>query len=204
MFYHFKIHRDRDGYWAECIELKGCVTEGDTLEELKKNMQEALNLYLDEPYNANITFPMPDRKIKGKNLLEVPVHLCLRSAVFPGNAAELHSWLIHEPYSGSFARLSTRCVKTSEPEKRIEGPAAGRRPSSVDGGRAQEEEQVPYDGRVKKTPDSRSRPRGRIRGTNVRTGSLPDAVINPLSLEDGRVAELLLDPEELVVLGDAL
>ena len=33
MEYHFKIHKEKNGYWAECIELSGCNTQGDTLEE---------------------------------------------------------------------------------------------------------------------------------------------------------------------------
>lgn len=48
MLYGFQIHRESDGYWAECIELKGCRSEGDTIEELKANLQEALDLYLSE------------------------------------------------------------------------------------------------------------------------------------------------------------
>jgi len=73
MYYHFKIHKEADGYWGECIELEGCVTQGDSLEELQKNMEEALNLYLDGPYNSDITFPMPNKEAKGRNIVEVPV-----------------------------------------------------------------------------------------------------------------------------------
>ncbi len=74
MYYHFKIHKEEDGYWAECVELKGCVTEGDSLRELQKNMEEALNLYLDKPDNSDITFPMPSKEVKGENIVEVPVN----------------------------------------------------------------------------------------------------------------------------------
>ncbi len=49
MKYHFQIHKENKGFWAECIELKGCVTQGDTLEELCDNIEEALTLYLEEP-----------------------------------------------------------------------------------------------------------------------------------------------------------
>lgn len=48
MRYHFKVHKEKEGFWAECIELEGCVTQADTKEELNLNMQEALNLYLEE------------------------------------------------------------------------------------------------------------------------------------------------------------
>lgn len=48
MKYHFKIHKKGNGFWAQCIEFPGCVTEGDTIQELQANMREALNLYLQE------------------------------------------------------------------------------------------------------------------------------------------------------------
>lgn len=66
MYYHFKIHNDSDGLWAECIELEGCVTQADSMEELQKNMKEALDLYLDEPADSKIIFPMPDNSIELK------------------------------------------------------------------------------------------------------------------------------------------
>ena len=30
MKYHFKVHKGGKGYWAECIELVGCITEADS------------------------------------------------------------------------------------------------------------------------------------------------------------------------------
>ena len=30
------------GYWGEVLEMPGCVSQGETVEELKRNMQEAL------------------------------------------------------------------------------------------------------------------------------------------------------------------
>jgi len=74
MWYHFKIHLEDKGYWAECLELEGCVTEADTKEKLIQNMEEALNLYLDEPDTSNMIFPLPNNKIKGKNIIDVPVN----------------------------------------------------------------------------------------------------------------------------------
>ncbi len=29
MEYHCKVHKGSDGYWVECIELKGCFTQSD-------------------------------------------------------------------------------------------------------------------------------------------------------------------------------
>lgn len=74
MIYHFKIHKEKDGFWAECIELPGCVTQGDTPKELQKNMQEALNLYIEEPRNSEELASLPDDTIKAsKNIVKVPL-----------------------------------------------------------------------------------------------------------------------------------
>lgn len=71
MLYHFRIHNDPDGFWAECIELEGCVTQADTLEELHENMKEALYLYLAEPKKSDRIFPMPEKEIGGENVAGV-------------------------------------------------------------------------------------------------------------------------------------
>jgi predicted RNase H-like HicB family nuclease len=35
------IHREGDGYWAEIPGFPGCVSEGDTLDEVRWNIREA-------------------------------------------------------------------------------------------------------------------------------------------------------------------
>jgi antitoxin HicB len=81
MVYHFKIHQEKSVFWAECIELKGCVTQADTMEDLQSNMEEALNLYLDEPPSSNIIFSMPEENLKGKNIMEVTIDSRIAFAV---------------------------------------------------------------------------------------------------------------------------
>jgi antitoxin HicB len=73
MVYHFKYFKEKNGYWAECIELKGCLSEGNTLNELKANLADALNLYLDEPSDSKMIFPLPKEKVRGGNILEIEV-----------------------------------------------------------------------------------------------------------------------------------
>ncbi len=74
MKYHFKIHKEGKGFWAHCLELEGCVTQADSLEELYANMKEALNLYIEEPENSKDLAPFPDASIKtSKSVVEVPV-----------------------------------------------------------------------------------------------------------------------------------
>lgn len=62
MKYHFKVHKEKSGYWAECVELEGCQTEADSLIELYSNMEEVLNVYLSEPESSKIIFPLPQKK----------------------------------------------------------------------------------------------------------------------------------------------
>lgn len=72
MKYHFKIHREGKGFWAECIELSGCFTQADSTEELRENMQEALNLYIEEPENSKKLAALPDSSIlPSRSVVEV-------------------------------------------------------------------------------------------------------------------------------------
>lgn len=74
MNYHFKIHKEGKGFWAQCIELEGCVTQADSLKELKKNMQEALNLYIAEAEDSEDLASLPNNSIKlSTNTVKVPV-----------------------------------------------------------------------------------------------------------------------------------
>jgi predicted RNase H-like HicB family nuclease len=41
------IEKDEDGYYAYCPELPGCQTQGDSLEEVRENMKEAVEVYLE-------------------------------------------------------------------------------------------------------------------------------------------------------------
>lgn len=74
MKYHFKVHKEGKGFWAECIELPGCLTQADSMKELRKNMQEALNLYISEPENSKRLAALPDDSISStRNIIEVPL-----------------------------------------------------------------------------------------------------------------------------------
>ncbi len=72
MKYHFKVHKEGSGFWAECLELEGCVTEADTFDELQVNMEEALNLYVEEPESSKDLSALPNDSIKpSKTIVEV-------------------------------------------------------------------------------------------------------------------------------------
>jgi predicted RNase H-like HicB family nuclease len=41
------IEKDENGFYAYTPELEGCQSQGDTLEEVVKNIKEAVELYLE-------------------------------------------------------------------------------------------------------------------------------------------------------------
>jgi len=73
MRYHFKIHREGKKYWAQGVELDGCFTQADSIEDLAANMEEALNLFLDEPADSSAVFSDSRPLLKGRNIISVPV-----------------------------------------------------------------------------------------------------------------------------------
>jgi predicted RNase H-like HicB family nuclease/DNA-binding XRE family transcriptional regulator len=86
MKYHFKVHKEKAGFWAECLELNGCITQADTQEELYKNGEEALNLFLEEPIDSKIIFPLPDTSLDiEKNIIEIQVEPEIALAVLLRN-----------------------------------------------------------------------------------------------------------------------
>lgn len=49
------VHQaEEGGYWAEVPALPGCITEGDTMEELENNLKDAIEGWL-EVANDNLT-----------------------------------------------------------------------------------------------------------------------------------------------------
>jgi predicted RNase H-like HicB family nuclease len=41
------IERDEHGFFAYCPQLEGCHSQGETLDEVMQNIQEAVSLYLE-------------------------------------------------------------------------------------------------------------------------------------------------------------
>jgi len=48
--YHFAavIEKDEDGYYAFCPELQGCYTSGETFEEARANLTDAIRLHIED------------------------------------------------------------------------------------------------------------------------------------------------------------
>jgi predicted RNase H-like HicB family nuclease len=86
MKYHFKIHVEKNGFWAECSELDGCITQADNREELYTNCEEALNLFLEEPKDSKIIFSLPNDLLDDeKDILKIQVEPEIALAVLLRN-----------------------------------------------------------------------------------------------------------------------
>lgn len=59
------IHKESDGLWLEFPDLEGCFTQGDSLEELMENAEEALGGYLavKMEYDEEVSKPSDIRDI---------------------------------------------------------------------------------------------------------------------------------------------
>ena len=68
------------GYLVEFPELKGCLSEGNTLKNAKKNATEALNGWLISNCDRNLNIPTPKTR-KGKNYYPIEVDLQVALAI---------------------------------------------------------------------------------------------------------------------------
>ncbi|HEY4518041.1 MAG TPA: type II toxin-antitoxin system HicB family antitoxin [Candidatus Paceibacterota bacterium] len=51
------VERDRHGYFAYCPELQGCYTQGDTYEEVFKNISDAILLHIKDRRGERMELP---------------------------------------------------------------------------------------------------------------------------------------------------
>lgn len=65
--YRYIVHEASEGgYWAEVVGLPGCVSQGETLEELQANIREAIEAVLMEqprigPFDLRIEPTLPEK-----------------------------------------------------------------------------------------------------------------------------------------------
>ncbi|WP_310486825.1 type II toxin-antitoxin system HicB family antitoxin [Chamaesiphon sp. VAR_69_metabat_338] len=58
--YPIVLHADPEGgYVAEIKDLPGCLTQGETIEETMKNINEARELWLETVFELGKSIPLP-------------------------------------------------------------------------------------------------------------------------------------------------
>jgi antitoxin HicB len=76
--YHIEIIRDNDdenpGWVARVVELPGCITQGDTFEELGEMIEDAMRGWIGVALEDGIPIPepKPDDDYSGKFVVRVP------------------------------------------------------------------------------------------------------------------------------------
>ncbi len=62
--YAYVIERAEDGnFWAYLPDLPGCVTTGQTAEEVEHQLPEAVKLYLSYFHERGLQIPKPEAKV---------------------------------------------------------------------------------------------------------------------------------------------
>ncbi len=82
--YTIKIYPEEEGgFTAEIEELPGCLTQGETIEETLKNLEEAKELWIETAINMGKKIPLPRsmEEYSGKILLRLPKFLHRRLAL---------------------------------------------------------------------------------------------------------------------------
>lgn len=122
MIYHFQVHKEDDnGYWAECLELKGCVTQGDSFDELLDNMKEVLELFLDEPEDSSLDIPLPNDGLKGNGVIGIQVSPNVALALMLRTLRKKHNMTQKEAaaamgFNGIYNYQRLEASKTANPE----------------------------------------------------------------------------------------
>ena len=60
--YAIVIERGKKNYWASVPDLPGCVSVGKTLEELNKNIYEAIEFHLEGMVEDGLPIPKPSAR----------------------------------------------------------------------------------------------------------------------------------------------
>lgn len=70
-------------FYGRIMELDGCQSSGDTLEELYKNLNEALEGYIETKLENKLEIPLPatQEDYSGKFVVRLPKSLHMRLAV---------------------------------------------------------------------------------------------------------------------------
>ena len=58
-----RVHEEGGSYWAEVLELPGCFASGDTLDELRTALDEAIRLHRDEPLDGGLALRVNELKL---------------------------------------------------------------------------------------------------------------------------------------------
>jgi predicted RNase H-like HicB family nuclease len=67
------VRPNQDGWWAEITSLPGCYSHGDNLEDLKKNIHEAIDLHIEGLIETDE--PVSNELVMGKYELDLKINI---------------------------------------------------------------------------------------------------------------------------------
>ena len=79
--YTIEVFRDDDeqnpGWVARVVELPGCITQGDTFEELGEMVEDAMRLWIETAIEdgLDVPEPRPEESYSGKFIVRIPKSL---------------------------------------------------------------------------------------------------------------------------------
>lgn len=97
--YTFQVQKTEDGYWANVLELDGCHTSADTVEEAYKELEEVLKAHLEIKleHGDPIPEPVPEEGYSGKFIVRVPKSLHKRLATLAEKeGVSLNQYVMHK------------------------------------------------------------------------------------------------------------
>jgi antitoxin HicB len=77
------VHEETGGFFAEIEELPGCMTQGETMDEVLKNIDDAKRLWLKTAYDDKMEIPMPEcmQEYSGRFVVRIQPSLHRRIAI---------------------------------------------------------------------------------------------------------------------------
>ncbi|MBE9226481.1 type II toxin-antitoxin system HicB family antitoxin [Phormidium sp. LEGE 05292] len=75
--YPVTLYPGEEAYVAEIKDLPGCMTQGDTIDEVMSNIEEARELWIETAYEHGSMIPLPstENQYSGRVLLRMPKSL---------------------------------------------------------------------------------------------------------------------------------
>lgn len=86
-------------YYGRILELDGCQSTGDTLEELYENLNEAMEGYLEVKIENNLPIPLPNKisDYSGKFVIRLPKTLHQRLSIeAEQEGVSLNQWALYK------------------------------------------------------------------------------------------------------------
>ena len=67
--YHVGVHKEDGSFWAEILEMPGCFVSGESIDEIREALAEAMGLYLS---SENVSIEVHSVELRGP--IEVEDH----------------------------------------------------------------------------------------------------------------------------------